>query len=486
MGLMPKRTTFFITLALLFNNALPLITFPILTKTFDITSYGIWIEAGTLVSLVVVFANQGISNALGMLIANSSEEDRDSLYSNALYTFLVISGVLVIALNLLAPALNNITMRNPVGIPILRLLSLQIIFFALNSLLFQIYRMKHQAFKGTLLDVTMSISRFISVLTTIFLKDLIVFATIYVALQACVTIVQFIVSYRAVHFTKPSFSIMKQLVTSGFDLSIVSQANWLVMYGDRLMLSILSTSTAVAIYAASYQLTLVINALGYPYLYLLLPILGEHWKQNDITGGKQSVKNTTRTIGMIVIPCVIGAGLAGDTLLRFLATKEFAQGGLLIGMIAAGIVLDIFGTALQYIFYAQNRPQVLRNIYLRAALFNILANLIAIPLFSYNGAGLTTMLTFIYIFYSLWQKTEMPFTDLFDVNAMWRCLLASIVMGIWVVATVRPTIIGLIVAIIGGAVIYGIGIITLKVISLNELLAIPRSVLRRINRPKIA
>jgi len=416
-----------------------------------------------------------------MMIAKTEETKHDSIYTNALYIFLTISGLFMTLLILTAPILNELTMRNPTGIPVLQLLSLQIIFYALNSLIFQIFRMSHQSFKGTLLDVTMSIARLVAVLTTLFIKELIFFATIYVVLQTIVILVQFALSYQKPYFSRPSPNIIKELLSSGFNLSIVSQANWLVMYGDRLMLSILSSSAAVAIYAASYQITLVINALGYPYLYQLLPILGERWKQNDIVGTQNAVKNTTRMIGLWVIPCLIGIGLVGDTLLRFLATKEFAQGGLLIGMIAAGVVLDIWGTALQYIFYAQGRPEVLRNIYLRAAVLNILANVVAIPLWSYNGAGLTTLLTFVYIFYSLWRKTEMPFTELFDVNAMGRCLLASAIMGIWVVFTAQPTILGLIVAIGGGAVIYGIAIILLKVISLDEALAIPRGILRRMN-----
>jgi O-antigen/teichoic acid export membrane protein len=182
---------------------------------------------------------------------------------------------------------------------------------------------------------------------------------------------------------------------------------------------------------------------------------------------------------ILLIPAVIGLALTGNALLRILATDDFAQGALLVAMIALGVALDTIGNALQYIFYAQGRPQVLRNIYVQAAILNILANLVAIPLFSYNGAGLTTMLTFIYIFYSLWKKTEMPFSVLFDMNVFWRCLVISAVMGVWVALTVAPTIVGLGVAIVGGALIYGVGLLLLRVLALDDVLSVPRAVIRR-------
>ncbi|MBN8621459.1 MAG: polysaccharide biosynthesis C-terminal domain-containing protein, partial [Anaerolineae bacterium] len=150
------------------------------------------------------------------------------------------------------------------------------------------------------------------------------------------------------------------------------------------------------------------------------------------------------------------------------------------------VTLDVLGTTLQYIFYVQDKPGVLRNIYLKAAVLNLVANLIAIPLFSYNGAGLTTMLTFAFIFYSLWRKTEMPFAALFDVSAMWRCAIASGIMAIWVMVTINASLAGLVIAITGGALIYGAAIVTLKVITFDELVAIPRAILRRMRRTQPA
>lgn len=477
---MYKKTVLVVTLAQLINYGLPILTFPLMVRAFDIITYGVWIEVSTISSLLISFGVLGLGNAIGVMIVEQ-KNDPNTVYSNALYAFVTLGSSLTVLLIILAPILNMLTTRNAIAPSIFSIASITILSSSLNLLASQLYRLRQKPFIGASFDIVIAITRLVTAYIAFLQKDLLSFAVLYSGTQITLSLIQLIVAYRGIKITRLSLPIIKQLTIHGLNLSIAGQANWLVTYGDRLLLSILATSSAVAIYAASYQFTMILVALGWPYLYSLLPALGERWKANDPKGAQQTVKHSTRFMSLTLIPGVIGLSLVGNSLLELLATKDFSQGGLLIGLIALGVALDSLGTALQYIFYAQGRPQVLRNIYLRAAVFNILANLVAIPLLSYNGAGLITLVTFVYIFYSLWRKTEMLFTDLFDVSAMGRCLLASAVMGVWVVLTAQSTILGLVIAIAGGAIIYGIAIILLKVISLDEALAIPRSILRRMN-----
>lgn len=267
---------------------------------------------------------------------------------------------------------------------------------------------------------------------------------------------------------------MKDLIKTGINISTISQANWLVMFGDRLLLSILSASSAVAIYSASYQISLILVAFSWPFLYTLLPAIGERWKSKDIAGIQRLIRQNTRIMSIVLTPSVVGLGLVGDALLRLLASDEFAQGGLLVGIIAAGVALDNLGTNLQYLFFVQDKSYVLRPIYISAAALNLIINLAAIPLFSYYGAGVTTLLTFAYILIRLIRASQMPINTLFDIKTLGQCLLVVVVMGIWVKLTVAPTILGLTVAVAGGGLIYMAGILMLGILSLQEVSGILR------------
>jgi O-antigen/teichoic acid export membrane protein len=482
---MSKRTILIVSVSQIVSYLIPLLTFPILVKSFDINSYGIWIEASTISSLAVSFAVAGLVNALGVMIV-SKPDDADKIYANSLYIFLIVGIVIGAIISLIAPFLNNLTIRQPVGIIILRIVSTIPLINALQTICIQIFRLRQQPFIGATLEISMAAARLIAVVFAAFTKDLVAFSIAYVLLQIITVLPFLLFAYKNIHFPRPSWIIIKETVVHSLNLSLVSQSLWLVQYGDRLLLSILSVSFAVAVYSASYKLCMILVGLGWPYLYALLPALGEKWKNKDLEGLKATVKQSSRGMSLLLIPAVIGLTTTSTVLLRVLATEAFVQGTLLVGMITIGIGIDTLGGNMLYIFFAQGRPEVSRGIYTRAAILNIVANLVAIPLFSYNGAGLTTLLTFGYIFYSLWRKTEMPFTDLYDIGTMGRCLVAGLVMGAWVIATVGSGIVGLSIAIGGGAIIYGVGIIALKVISLDELLAIPRSIIRRIRQPKTA
>ena len=465
-----RRTSLIITVSQLINYAFPLLTFPLLVKTFDATLYGIWIEASTLVSLVSAFSSTGIGNALAALVVDKDSNTAADLYSDGLMTMVGLGGLLGLLMALGAPILNNLTIRAALGVPIIQTVAPLTLTLAFNWLCTQVYRTRQQPMRGAIFDVLLSIGKLSCVIYAAISRDLLAFAQLYVVTQTFITAAQVIIAFRGITLSRPRWLNIKQLVRYGANLSIVGQANWLVSFGDRLMLSIFSTSVAVAVYAASYQLTLVLVALGSPYLYALLPLLGERWRKNDISGAQTAIRQSTRAILILLIPAVVGLALTGDALLRILATDRFAQGGLLIGLIALGVSLDVLGTNLQYIFYVQNRPQVLRNIYLGAALFNILANMVAIPVFGLYGAGLTTLLTFLLIIGWLWRQTKMPVGALIEIDVLGRCLLACLPLAVWVSLTIKPTLPNVALSVAGGALWYGFGLLFLGVVTIPKRL----------------
>ena len=465
-----RRTSLIITVSQLINYAFPLLTFPLLVKTFDATLYGVWIEASTLVSLVSAFSSTGLGNALAAVVVDKDSQTAAELYSDALMAMAGLGGLLAVVMAVAAPILNNLTIRAALGVSIIQTVAPLTLTLAVNWLCTQVFRTRQQPLRGAVFDVLLSIGKLLCVIYAVISHDLLAFAQLYVVTQILLSGAQVVVAYQGIVLSRPRWLNIRRLVRYGANLSIVGQANWLVSFGDRLMLSIFSTSTAVAVYAASYQLTLVLVALGSPYLYALLPLLGERWRQNDIPGAQAAIRQSTRAILILLIPAVAGLALTGDSLLRILATDRFAQGGLLIGLIALGVALDVLGTNLQYIFYVQNRPQVLRNIYVSAALFNILANVVAIPILGLYGAGLTTLLTFLLIIGWLWRQTNMPISSLIEISVLGRCLLACLLMAGWVGLTIKPTLPDLALSVAGGAILYGSGLLILRVITIPKRL----------------
>ncbi len=463
-----------ITIAQIVNYGLPIVTFPLLVRTFDINEYGHWIEANTLGQFLLVFCVHGFGNALGALVVSKTDE-LSATSSNTLYLFLFLCTLISMLMLVAAPILNEWILRSEDGATLLRIVSFTIPIGALNWLASQMFRLRQKAPTGASFDILLALSRLFAVVYAFLDKTILHFAVVFVVLQGIITVFQLGFAYSGLTLSKPSNAVLRRLAKIGIDLSTISQANWVVMFGDRLILSIFSASSAVAIYSASYQISSILVALSWPFLYALLPRLGEQWKSQDMEGVLYLIRQNTRILMILLTPAVIGLGLTGNDLLRLLATEEFAKGGLLVGMIAGGIALDSIATNLQYLFFVQDKSYVLRPIYISAAGLNLIINLAAIPLFSYYGAGVTTLLTFAYILIRLIRATQLPINTLFDVKTLGQCLLVVVVMGIWVKLTVAPTILGLTVAVAGGGLIYMAGVLMLGILSLQEV----RGILRR-------
>lgn len=477
-----KQITFIIGIAQFVNYSVPLLTFPILVKTFEATLYGVWIEVGTLIALLSTLGGAGLGNATAALILNQAESESNRIYSNALYLFGTIGTILAAMLFLLAAPLNRIMVHHASGDDVIRWTSPMVLVLALNWLASQVFRVRQRPFTFAIFDISLNIARVSVVIASAFHRDLTIFAMTYTISQSVITLIEMVVAYRGIALQAFSIATGRQLFRFAVNLSVVNQSNWFVMYGDRLLLSLFATSTAVAIYSASYQMTLVLVALGSPFLYPLLPIIGERWKADDMMGIQAAIYQTTRLMFVVLIPAVVGLGMIGNSLLQILATESFARGGLLIGLIGCGVALDVLGTSLQYIFQVQGRPQVLRQIYIRAAAFNLLINLGAIPLFGYYGAGVTTLLTFILIAILLVSETHVSPSKLFDFCTISRCGIAGLIMAGWLWLTVGSTIPHLMIAVGGGVVIYGLAIVQMGVIHIKELIQLFGSPLKRFLR----
>jgi O-antigen/teichoic acid export membrane protein len=461
------RTVIIVMITQVITLGLPIITFPLLISTFDVTSYGIWVEAGTISSLFVAFSAYSMFGALGATIAQKNL-DADQVYANTLYLFLAAGGLLTVVMALGAPVINRFTAQSAMGERIIQLLSVNVLTGSLNLLARQVYRLRLQALRGNVFDVVLGLGRLVAVILAIGHRDLERFAITFTLIQIVLASMQTVVAYWHIPLYRPSLTIMRKLIMDTANFIAINQTEWVIQYGDRLMLSIISTSAAVAIYAASYQLTVILSALAGPFLYVLLPALSQQWEAAGESAGQYVVRRYTRFMLIITIPAVLGLGLTGNSLLR-LISDEFAQGDVLILMIAIGIGLNAIGISLQYVYQVRGQIQTLRNIFLVTAVFNVLANLVAIPLFDYYGAGVTTLLTFALTFYLLWRYLEMPFRALFDMSAIWRCVLACVPMGLWVWWLVDATVIGLGVAVVGGIILYGMSIVVLKVLSFSEI-----------------
>lgn len=476
---MSRRSILLITFSQLFSYGVPLLTFPLLVRAFSIDDYGLWLEVSTIAGLMFSLLIPGLANAFNALWIGADDQ-RTTLTSAAVLYF--SSGLLLTFMTfILAGPLSAIAIREPIGQELLRWIAAQAAIQSVLAYYMQVFRQRQHPGLNAALEIGQGVIRIVVAVLALLSRDLVLMSFLHTFLPLLLVIGFTFPAIRVIGIWGTfEFIHARKMWKQSLNFALANQSTWLVQYGDRLMLSILTVSSAVAIYSASYQICLVLIALGWPYLYGLLTVIGEHWRSGDVTGTQQIARQTSASMFLVMVPAVVGLTLVSNPLIRVLATEDFAQSGLLTLMIATGIAIDTLGGILHYLLYALERPHSIRNAYLQGAAFNLLANLVAIPWLGYNGAGLTTFLTFAYIFWRMWRSTGMPFQVLFDLNRLGRCLLACVPMAIWVLLTAQATLLHLLVAVGGGALFYGLGLLLTGVIQWSDVLRIQARIRSRL------
>jgi O-antigen/teichoic acid export membrane protein len=116
----------------------------------------------------------------------------------------------------------------------------------------------------------------------------------------------------------------------------------------------------------------------------------------------------------------------------------------------------------QYALIAVNQQRFLTRAFLIGAAFNVVANLILIPRYSFLGAALTTVLSEIVLFLPFYYSVRKHITKLPFVQIFVRPLIASVIMGavIWLLREQSLLIIVPVAVLVYAALILALGTLT--------------------------
>jgi len=161
---------------------------------------------------------------------------------------------------------------------------------------------------------------------------------------------------------------------------------------DTIMLSVMKTSADVGIYNAAYKVLENLTFFPAMIIGLILPIMS-----NTIFSDKkkfEDVSNKTfKFFVLAVVPLIIGTLFLADGIISLIGGGQFADSADVLRILVFGIASIFFGNFFSNILIAGNLQKRLMLVYAGAAIFNVAANLIFIPEFSYTAAAYVSSLT---------------------------------------------------------------------------------------------
>jgi O-antigen/teichoic acid export membrane protein len=289
--------------------------------------------------------------------------------------------------------------------------------------------------------------------------------------------VQFLLMQSYVRF-RPSFdlAIWKHILVEALPFGFIAILGFIYFKIDTVMLSLMKSSVDVGIYGPSYKIMEVMSALPAYFMSAVMPIYSRYIAAKDDRLANV-FQRSFDVLVIVAVPIVIGTVIIAHALVPLLATPEFSSAStvLIFGIPAtAATALQILmltclflfaNHAVGYLLIAggYQREQIVP--YIGITLFNILANYLVIPRYSYVGTSVTTVLTEILVFCVSLMLVRRHFQLRPQFGRLLKALVAGLVMGV-VVYQVRDQVL---VAILLGAGIYAGVLYAIKGITKDDI-----------------
>lgn len=225
---------------------------------------------------------------------------------------------------------------------------------------------------------------------------------------------------------------------------------------DVLMLQHMLGEADVGIYRAATIVIGLMPLIADTITTGIFPRMARHL--GDPAAAGEELSFTTRVLLAISVPATVGAIVLARPLVVLLGGEDFAAAALpfviLAPMIPIRFVKNAYGMTLSSLNKQSDRTW---GVFV-AALFNVLANLVAIPAWGTAGAACTTVLTDFGLL--LWLQWRIrPLVSGFDASGMLlRAALPALVMG--AVLYVLPAMHVLLAVLVGALVYAPVGLLT--------------------------
>jgi O-antigen/teichoic acid export membrane protein len=202
---------------------------------------------------------------------------------------------------------------------------------------------------------------------------------------------------------------------------------------DVLLLSQMQGDVVVGWYQAAYKWVDALLIIPSYFVMALFPLMSRQ-AEGDTAGLRRGYTMASRWLLTLALPVCLATTFLAEPLIQVLAGREYLPAGANALRIMIWFLPFSFANGLaQYVLLALDRQRLVTPSFVVAVIFNIGANLWAIPRYGYQGAAVVTILSEVALLVPFaWALRDLGMPPLLAV--IWRPALATSAMGLALVA----------------------------------------------------
>ncbi len=257
----------------------------------------------------------------------------------------------------------------------------------------------------------------------------------------------------------PRFLRIKEYLTYSMPTVPSLLSNWVVRSSDRYIISLLLGNVSVGAYSAAYGVGDSVYFFLAPLSMILAPTIFSLWEKDQKTRAREFMSRALKFFLLFAIPATFGVTFLARPILLILSTPQIADlGTMVVPIVASGMILLGIDGIMGQVFALHKDTKKVGFIWITAAVTNVIANFILVPLFGLVGAAIATLgsyLEALALIRILGRRYSAHFPEF-----PWRFTVKSMISSslmVCVVAIARSQLdhyLGLLISILSGAILY--------------------------------
>jgi len=272
------------------------------------------------------------------------------------------------------------------------------------------------------------------VLTFIFIRkpaDIIYYAIISICGIVGYSMINFIKFAKNTNLKFVKINYLKHLKPA-LSVFLLSFATTIYCSLDTIMLGYIKNESSVGIYTAAYRVTTTIITITTAINTIMLPRLSYYYEKNENDKIKRILNTSYQLTLLISLPACVGVEIFAEEIIYILSGTQFLGAASTLRIMAPIIIFvsltNLIG--IQIFYSAGHIEKTVISVFVGAAI-NLIANSILIPMMSYNGAAIGTLIAeFSVLVFQVLIGKELVIFKKFDINIVKLLLSTSIMSGV--------------------------------------------------------
>lgn len=265
---------------------------------------------------------------------------------------------------------------------------------------------------------------------------------------------------------KPDMALLKEMVRESYPLMLNHFLATIFFQIDIVILQAIKGSITVAQYTTSYKWLLALNIIPAFFTQALFPMMSRQ-AEEDKEKLKQTYRFGIKLMVAISLPLAVGFTVLANILTLILAGAAYLpNGAIALTIMIWSIPIGWMNSLTQYALIALGLQRYITRAFFLAVTFNIVTNIIFIPIYGFAAAAVTTILSE--------AALLIPFAILMNrgleqrinwLSLIWRPVIATGAM-VGVVFVLLP--INMLLALIVASIVYLVVLVMLNPLDANE------------------